>query len=92
MYDVRAVETGEEVLGVKGKPFPRIDGAKPSLWNFQTGRGRRYGCGGEAAGEVGSYGIGPQCHGKAPVLCALPFPPDVVYWLRLRTLFLPKLV
>jgi cytochrome P450 len=30
-YDIRALKPGEKVLGVEGKPFPRVDETKPSL-------------------------------------------------------------
>lgn len=30
-FDVSVVKPGEQVLGVEGKPFPRVDDAKPSL-------------------------------------------------------------
>ena len=30
-YEIRALKPGEEVLGVVGKPFPRVDETKPSL-------------------------------------------------------------
>jgi len=30
-YDIRALKPGEKVLGVVGKPFPRVDETKPSL-------------------------------------------------------------
>ncbi|KAE8382380.1 cytochrome P450 [Aspergillus bertholletiae] len=30
-YDVEVIESGQEVLGVRGKGFPRLDEAKPSL-------------------------------------------------------------
>jgi cytochrome P450 len=30
-YDIRVVKQGEEVMGVKGKAFPRLDEGKPSL-------------------------------------------------------------
>lgn len=30
-YDMQVVEPGQEALGIKGMPFPRVDTAKPSL-------------------------------------------------------------
>lgn len=30
-YDIRALQPGEKLLGVEGKPFPRVDETKPSL-------------------------------------------------------------
>jgi hypothetical protein len=30
-YDIRPLKKGEKVLGVRGKPLPRVDDGRPSL-------------------------------------------------------------